>query len=146
MVTKKWTSRLRDFSTFSSITVRKETSQNSKVFIWMIFRMEHEKPSYFVSQSESSTKKAFNFVSQSESSFKWPEISRPGWRSLLGSRLAIAYLKTWWPPPPPPPQLTLLLLTKKTYFNHNRLIINNLKSLSPSYLGIMLSLFVKLKK
>ena len=38
MVTKNWSRRLRKFSTFSSETVRKETSQNSKVFIWMTFK------------------------------------------------------------------------------------------------------------
>ena len=63
--------------------------------------MGHEKPSYFVSQSESSTKKPFNFVSQSESSITSPESTRLGWRFLLGwTRLAIAYLNTYGPPPP----------------------------------------------
>ena len=37
MVTKNWRRRLRKFSTFSSITVRMETFQNSKVFIWKTF-------------------------------------------------------------------------------------------------------------
>ena len=35
---KNWRRRVRKFITFSSITVRKETFQNFKVFIWMIFQ------------------------------------------------------------------------------------------------------------
>ena len=38
MVTQKRRRRLRKFSTFSSITVRKETSQNPLVIIWMTFQ------------------------------------------------------------------------------------------------------------
>ena len=38
MLTKNWRRRLWEFSTFSSITVRMETFQNSKVFIWKTFQ------------------------------------------------------------------------------------------------------------
>ena len=100
-------------------------------------RIEHEKPSHFVSQSESSTKKPFNFVSQSEPSITSPDLSANQNRvirhpralglgggpfSALGSsRLAIIYLNTWAAPPPPPSDLltTLLLIPEIEIFCEN---------------------------
>ena len=63
-------------------------------------RIEHEKHSQFVSQSELRTQKPFELVSQSDSIVTSPSLSessitsnkssRLGWRSPLGSRLQLA--------------------------------------------------------
>ena len=66
-----------------------------------LIRIEHEKPSYFVSQSESWTKKPLNFVGHQNRVLRQP-------RALGSSRLVIAYLNTRDPNPPPPHHLCSL--------------------------------------